>query len=145
MAVDTPPMHPKIPGWFGQRGWSPDGEPPTTLISFSTDGDAEPFKITHGRDMIYDGAALQQDYNFIDYYFGDEADPITARHYLRDPEAMIDLPQSAGNASSVDEARTLIDPAILAYFQRRFRQISVMTAEGYEPLWRIDNIGRTPE
>jgi hypothetical protein len=138
MAVDAPPVHPKILDWIGERGWSAEGEPPSTLATFSTYGDAEPFKITHDRDIIFDDGILQQDYNFIDYYFGIEDDPLIARYYLGDDDVMITPSSTDGIPENVDAARALIDPAVLSYFQRRFRQISVMTSEGYEPLWSVD-------
>jgi hypothetical protein len=138
MAVDTPPVHPKIPGWIGERGWSAEGEPPSTLVSFVTEADLEPFKITHNRDILYLEGRLQQDYNFIDYYFGVEGDPLTARYYLGDEDVKITPSPTNDIPGNIDVASALIDPAVLSYFQKRFRQISVMTSEGYEPLWSAD-------
>jgi hypothetical protein len=128
---DAPnPHHPSIPNWEGERGWSAPGEPPSTFISFQTEGGVEPFRITHNRDMMYEGDALMQDYNFIDYLFGDPAHPVRGRHYLGDDGVTISLPDTVAIQDTCEAALAFLPEDILRYFQRRFRRVGIMTSQG---------------
>jgi hypothetical protein len=132
---DPNPVHPEIDCWTGGRGWSAPGEAASSLVSFDTDDDIEPFKMTHNRDLIYDGGRLEQDYNFIDYYFGDPTAPVQARHYLDSHEVTIDPPERTHLPQTADEAALLLDPAIIRYFKKRFRSVLILTADAYQELW----------
>jgi hypothetical protein len=123
--------HPFIPNWEGQRDWSAPGEPPSTFFSFQTEGGIEPFRISHDRDMMFEGDRLKQDYNFIDYLFGDPEHPVRGRHYLGDDGVSIFLPDTVGIQKTVAAALMLLPKDILHYFQRRFGRVSIMTTEGY--------------
>jgi hypothetical protein len=130
-------LHPYIPDWKGERGWNAPGEPLSTLISFVTDDEDLPYKITHNRDIIYHEGKLEQNYNFIDYYFGDASDPLRARAYMDENEAKIILPETTTIPETLSAARAQVDIAVLQYLQKRYRQISIMTAQGYEYLWSV--------
>ena len=128
-------QHPWISCWTGERGWTPDGEPQSEFISFDTDNDAEPFRIAHNRDMMFNHGGLEQDYNFIDYFFGDADDPIHARYYLKDDHVSVDLPK-AGRVQTLNDAQSAFPTDALAYLQKRFLRIDVLVAEGYTEFWR---------
>jgi hypothetical protein len=123
--------HPFIPNWEGQRGWTAPGEQPSTFFSFQTEAGIEPFRITHNRDMMFEGDGLMQDYNFIDYLFGDPEHPVRGRHYLGDDGVCIFLPDTVEIPATTKAALTLLPQDILHYFQRRFGRVSIMTNEGY--------------
>lgn len=129
--------HPKVPEWVGIAGWSAPGEEASTLVCFTTDDEVSPTKITHSRDIIYIDGRLEQDYNFIDYIFEDGLNAITARYYLDENEIKISFPDETPTFSSAELAAAHIKPAILLYFKKRFRTISIVTSEGYETLWKI--------
>jgi hypothetical protein len=130
----TNPLHPFIPNWKGERGWTAPGEPPSTFISFQTEGGIEPFRINHNRDMMFEGDGLMQDYNFIDYLFGDPAHPVRGRHYLGDDGVSISLPNTVAIQETCAAALALLPDDILHYFQRRFGRVSIMTTQGYADL-----------
>ena len=92
--TDYKVAHPWIPGWVGERSWTPPGDEPSDFISFDTRNEAQPYKIAHNRDMMFSGSRLEQDYNFIDYFFGDPGEPIRARYYLLDDEVSVAMPTS---------------------------------------------------
>ncbi|MBX3563339.1 MAG: hypothetical protein KF730_02065 [Sphingomonas sp.] len=94
-----------------------------------------PYLITHNRDLLFKGDQVEQDYNFIDYWFGEPARPIHARHYLRDERVTVDLPTPEGVSMSLDQLRAAFPPEILCYLQKRFDQIEVRTDDGYVELW----------
>jgi hypothetical protein len=123
--------HPWVSGWLGERAWSSPEETPSSFVSFNTDADPTPFKITHNRDMMFDGDQLQQDYNFIDYWFGDPAAPYRARHYLGDDEVSIFLTEKDGIPITVEAALTLLPNDVLDYCRRRFGVVKVLTQDGY--------------
>jgi hypothetical protein len=129
-------LHPLVPNWVGDRGWSAEGEEPSALISFDTVGDIEPTKISHHRDVIYIDGRLEQDYNFIDYVFGNGPSQVSARFYLDEVEVKIGLTEGAKVYSSAKAAGEHLDPKILLYFQKRFRSIAIITSNGYETLWK---------
>ncbi|MFS2109590.1 hypothetical protein ACCC88_07880 [Sphingomonas sp. Sphisp140] len=126
--------HPYVPGWQGERGWTAPGEQPSGFLSFEAGDLGAPFRIEHGRDMMYDHGELQQDYNFIDYLFGDPAEPVHARHYLGDRHVSVDLPSLRTDAT-LAQARAVFPDDILRYLQRRFDTVEVLTGEGYRELW----------
>lgn len=106
------------------------------MIAYGTQDDIQPFLITHNRDHIRQNAEVVQDYNFIDYWFGDPAHPIRARYYLRDDESvLVDLPGDAGERFSLEEIRSRFPSDVLCYLQRRFDRITVLVDGGYEELW----------
>ena len=109
--------HPLIPDWHA------DG-----AGNFEATDHHLPFKIEHGRDMIYLGRdAPEQDYNFIDYYFGDAAKPVTARHYLgpyrASLEVYVDLSEY-GDPQNAEAAQRAMPAGMLAYLQKRFDEIT---------------------
>ena len=136
-AAPAPPVaHPSVPCWGGDRSWTAPGEAQSDTVIYDTDDDIEPYLITHNRDQIRRGAGLEQDYNFIDYWFGDPANPIRARYYLRGDESVgIILPGGAGERLALDEIRRRFPADVLCYLQRRFDRIEVLVADGYRELW----------
>jgi hypothetical protein len=132
--TDDKVPHPWITDWLGERSWSAPGEAPSEFLVFDTQGDSAPFKIVHDRDMMFDHGALVQDYNFIDYFFGDPEKPIRARHYLGDDHISVSY---AGDtpAKTKEAAKRHVPEAVLAYLQHRFNRIDVMMAEGYQEIW----------
>jgi hypothetical protein len=129
-------LHPLVPNWEGDRGWAAEGEEPSGLVSFDTEGDLEPTKISHNRDVIYIDGQLEQDYNFIDYFFGFGENQVSARFYLDEVEVKIGFPEGAKMYSSAKAAGEHLDPKILLYFQKRFRSIAIITSNGYKTLWK---------
>jgi hypothetical protein len=123
--------HPFIPDWSGERSWTAPGEPLSDFITFQTDGDIEPFRISHDRDMMFDGGALVQDYNFIDYFFGDPKHPICGRHYIGDSHVSISFAGSVPLEATPQSAASHVPHEVLRYFRRRFPSVSILTAEGY--------------
>lgn len=128
--------HPQISCWMGNRSWTAEGEPLSEFVVYDTDNENLPFRIQHNRDQIRDGDELTQDYNFIDYFFGDPSDPTHARHYLLDDHVSVDLP-TASKVIALQDARKAFPPDILCYLQKRFPKIKVLVAEGYKELWSI--------
>ena len=95
--------HPSTPCWIGSRSWTDRSEPLSDFVSYDTRADIQPYLITHNRDQFRRGSQLEQDYNFIDYWFGDPASPIRARYYLRSEESVgVILPGDAGERLSLD-------------------------------------------
>jgi hypothetical protein len=139
--TNLPIPHPSIPNWNGELGWSAPGDTPSALVCFATDGDIGPTKISHNRDLISMDSRLEQDYNFIDYVFGSGEGAVTARHYLGDWDVKIDRPMSSAAAADAVAEAQKIDPAILGYFQKRFRSISIMIKQGYEALRSLEQAG----
>lgn len=127
--------HPEVPCWKGHREWTEPGKPVSQNHYFDTKDDVEPFEISHDRDTFYEGTELQQDYNFINYLFGDESDPLYARHYLNSREVSIILPESAGIFESSIEAQKSISPSVLCYLKKRFSKGSVLLEDGYMNIW----------
>ena len=134
MSDDRPP-HPWIPDWAGERSWTAPGEPLSSFITFQTEDGIEPFRITHDRDMMFDGGGLVQDYNFICYWFGDPEHPVRARHYFGDAHIGIALPDNVAVQATADGAAKLLPPGVLNYCQRRFAAVTIMTREGYADVW----------
>ncbi|MGQ0661596.1 hypothetical protein [Sphingosinicella sp.] len=123
--------HPAVPCWQGWTGSTADG-----VVVYDTRGDIQPYLITHNRDQIRRGGQLEQDYNHIDYWFGDPSHPIRARYYFRHDESVqVDLPADAGNRFSLAEVRERFPADILCYLQRRFDRIEVLVEDGYRELW----------
>ena len=93
-------------------------------------------RIVHGRDLIVEGGRLEQDYNFIDYFFGVEIDDqkLYARHYLDEPG------QVTIRARFEQVADKPWFPPILAYLQYRFDKIDVPGPGGSETRWKVDPI-----
>lgn len=128
--------HPHIACWNGERIWTPLGQALSTMISFDTQEETGPYLITHNRDQIRTGDELTQDYNFLDYWFGEPAFPIRVRYYFRNDEGVqIILPGSIQTPLSLAEARERMPSDVMCYLQRRFDRIEVLVAEGYELLW----------
>ena len=137
-ALQAPSMtiaHPEVPCWSGERSWTAPGEPISDTVSYDTRGDARPFLITHKRDQLRDGQEVVQDYNFIDYWFGDPASPLHARHYLRDDGVFVTLPHEAGEKLTLDEVRARFPSDVLCYLQKRFDRIEVLLQDGYQEIW----------
>ena len=124
--------HPYVPAWEGQRAWTPPGEPPSPSVSFEAGELGAPFSITHHREMMFDADELTQDYNYIDYHFGSPDAPIRARHYLLENRISLALPVVHGD---VEEGGRHVPADILAYLQRRFDMVELLTQGGYQQLW----------
>lgn len=86
--------------------------------------------------MMFKGGALEQDYNFVDYLFGDPGNPTHARYYLADDHVSVDLPNLPANAT-IEQAREAFPVGVLQYLQRRFNTVHVLTRDGYRELWAI--------
>ncbi|ATY33759.1 hypothetical protein [Sphingomonas psychrotolerans] len=126
--------HPFVPEWKGERSWSAPGELPSTFVVFEAGDLGAPFRIEHGRDMMFNDGELEQDYNFIDYFFGDPDAPIRARHYLHDEHVSVVLPSLPSNVT-LAQVGAFFPSDTLQYLQRRFASVQVLTAEGYSELW----------
>lgn len=126
--------HPFVPGWQGDRSWTAPGEPPSAFVTFEAGDLGAPFRIAHGRDMMFDHGELVQDYNFLDYFFGDPAAPVRARHYLGERSVAVYLPGLPEDAN-LAQARAAFPEDALRYLRRRFHAIEVLTGEGYCELW----------
>lgn len=127
--------HASIPGWFGERGWSAPGEPPSDFVAWGTEDEEQPYKMAHNRDLMMSGDQVEQDYNFIDYWFGDPALPVLARHYLDDRHVSVELPIEEGQSLSINEAKEAFPNQVLSYLQRRFDSIEVLVDTGYQTIW----------
>jgi hypothetical protein len=138
VAPAPPVTHPGVPCWSGDRSWTAPGEAQSEIVVYDTGDDIEPYLITHNRDQIRRGAGLEQDYNFIDYWFGDPGNPIRARYYLRRDESVaVDLPGDAATRLSLEEIRARFPADVLCYLQSRFDRIEVHVADGYQELWAL--------
>lgn len=126
--------YPGVPLWMGERSWTMPGEPPSEFVVWDTIDDEQPYRMAHNRDLMMNHGIVEQDYNFIDYWFGDPADPVTARYYLGAAEISVAL-SANGAPMSLADARMALPPAILLYLQKRFETIRVLVATGYEILW----------
>lgn len=137
-AAPAPVPHPDIPCWTGQRTWTQPGERPSSTVVFDTRDEQPPYLITHNRDQLREGDAVVQNYNFIDYWFGEPAAPIRARFYLDERGKVgVIFPGSADGPLSLAQARERMPANVLCYLQRRFDRIEVLATEGYELLWSI--------
>ena len=135
-ARQAPVAHPRIRCWRGERSWAPPGEQPSPTVYFHTEQDLGPDRIEHNRDQIFEGHELIQNYNFIDYHFSNDGNPLLARTYLDDePWSVGILFRREAPPHDADEARRLIAPDVLCYLQKRFRTIDALTATGYQQLW----------
>ena len=119
---------PLVPGWWAERSWTEPGQTPSDFIVWTTDDDVEPYRMAHNRDLMMDGGELVQDYDFIDYWFGDPVAPITARHYLGSHEVSVVLPDRRS-------AQATVPPPVLRYLQRRFAEVKLLTTAGYVTVW----------
>lgn len=126
--------HPDVPQWLGERSWTAPGEPVSQFVVWDTEADQQPFKMAHNRDLMVDAGQIAQDYNFIDYWFGDPAAPVTARYYLGDDEISVDLP-SGDRSLTLVEAKAAFPRDVLLYLQKRFGTIRVLVDTGYEVIW----------
>jgi hypothetical protein len=134
----APVPHPSAPCWTGERSWTAPGSAPSDTIVYDARDVAQPYLITHNRDQIRRGRGLEQDYNFIDYWFGDPGSPIRARYYLRSDESVsVNLPGDAATRLSLAEIRARFPADVLCYLQRRFDRIEVLVADGYQELWAL--------
>ncbi len=138
--AQTPPPvpHPSIPCWSGARSWTEPGRPLSNFTTFDTRSDTQPYLITHNRDHIRRGTEVEQDYNFIDYWFGDPANPVRARYYLRNDESVaVHLPSDASSRFTLEEVRARFPAGVLCYLQRRFSRVDVLLEGGYRELWSL--------
>lgn len=129
--------HPDVPAWLGEGSWTAPGDPVSDYVTWDTVNDEQPFRMAHNRDLIVNGGQVEQDYNFIDYWFGDPDQPVRARHYLSDWDVSIILPQHGEAALPVEQAKAAVPPNVLLYLQKRFGAIRVLADSGYETIWRL--------
>jgi hypothetical protein len=122
--------NPDVPCWLGE------GTNQSGFVSWDTRNGVRPYLITHDRDQFRDNGQLEEDYNFINYWFGEPAAPIQARHYLGSDEVSVILPGVAGKGVSLDEAKAAMPDGVLCYLQTRFAKVDVLTASGYEAVWK---------
>jgi hypothetical protein len=122
--------HPGVPCWQGWTGPTASG-----AVVYDTRDDIQPFRVAHDRDQIRRGANVEQDYNYVVYWFGDPSSPIQARYYLRNDEGVgVILPGDSARLS-LAQARERFPADVLCYLQRRFDRIEVLVADGYRELW----------
>ncbi|MES1202158.1 MAG: hypothetical protein ABUS57_12005 [Pseudomonadota bacterium] len=98
------------------------------------DADAvTPSLIDHKCEEIADGPR----YNYLRYEFEIDGRFYWARTYLDEIESV-----SIFGPFEIREKMEFptedIDPRVLAYFQRRYKTILRLTANGYEPIWQAD-------
>jgi hypothetical protein len=134
-AAEGQVVHPEVSCWTGLRTWTAANEVPSQTVVYDTAQDVEPFLITHKRDQIRDKDGLVQDYNFIDYWFGQPASPIHARHYLGDNHVYVDVPVAEGERLSIETVQAYFPSDVLCYLQKRFDRIEVLVDGGYRELW----------
>lgn len=126
--------NPDVPCWLGEPTY---GEAAEGFVSWDTKGDFGPYLITHDRDQFRQGGALEEDYNFIVYWFGNPATPIQARHYLKSDEVSIILLAARGGEIDLAKAKEAIPSEVMCYLQKRFSKIDVLTSNGYEEVWSV--------
>lgn len=138
-AEAKPVAHPQVPCWTGQRSWTDAGAPASDYVVWDTREEEQPHRIVHNRDQIRKGGALEQDYNFIDYWFGPPSEAMKARFYFKSDDAVsVVLPGDTENLS-LAMARKRIPAGVLCYLQKRFDRIEVLVAQGYVELWSLPN------
>ncbi len=115
MADSVAIPHPDVPEWLSGPTSSDDGQ----YAVWDTDNDVGPFKIVHNRDFMMNGDQVDQDYNFIDYLFGDPSNPILARMYLDSPREI-----SVSREGGLDE----IPESVMVYLKKRFHEVSLFDA-----------------
>ena len=126
--------HLHIPCWTGERTWTAEGEPPSAMTVFDTEGEEPPRLIRHDHDMIFNGSEPVQSYNFITYNFDNGDDPFVARAYLDDIDTVSIMFRNAPGPRTIAEARPRIGAGALCYLQKRYRTINVLVESGYERL-----------
>jgi hypothetical protein len=105
---------------------------PPAAVWTATDIGA-PFAIEHARKLLMEGDAIENDYNYLLYRFGDPAAPLVARHYLGEAHVSLVLPGPTQPRSGA-EASARIPPAVLGWLRQRFEAVQVLTAAGYDTI-----------
>jgi hypothetical protein len=101
---------------------------------FVNGDDIRPIEIEHRCDEIFEGAGLQQRYNYIVYHFDCNGSYFWARAYTDD----IGTVSVFGPFESRDKRNLIsgpLDKAMLSYFKRRFRKIQKPGEAGYTVIW----------
>ncbi|MEO1731253.1 MAG: hypothetical protein AAFR64_11005 [Pseudomonadota bacterium] len=114
--------HPHVPEWLSEPTWLEDGQ----FAVWTTVDDTGPFQIVHNRDFMMNGEQVEQDYNFIDYLFGETKEPIVARMYLDETDAV--TVSTAGKSDSIPDG-------VLLYLKKRFREVHVLGEHGSVKVW----------
>jgi hypothetical protein len=107
---------------------------------FVNSDNIRPIEIEHRCDEIFEGAALQQRYNYIVYHFDCNGSYFWARAYTDD----IGTVSVFGPFESRDKRNLTsgpLDEAMLSYFKRRFRKIQKLGKEGYTAVWSRERHG----
>ena len=87
-----------------------------------------PVSITHGLDVgTSPNGDIEYHYNFLDYVFGADEQTIFARSYLGDDRADV-------RSHTRDLDTWPLALRALIYLQLRYRELTVLMANGYEPL-----------
>lgn len=112
-------------------------EVPAPMLDFRMDveDDIAPTRITHNSEQMWDGEALEQNYNYLVYEFETDTHIYRARAYLDTIETVailgrIDRTSSQREMLTSDQ----VDPRILAYLRRRYAVITILGPAGYAPI-----------
>jgi hypothetical protein len=95
-----------------------------------------PVRITHNSEQIWDGDTLEQNYNYLVYDFETEQHTYRARAYLDEIyKVAIYGPFEKGQMEPTPLWEAEIDQRVLAYFRRRYSEITKLGRNGYVSIW----------
>jgi hypothetical protein len=89
-----------------------------------------PVRIEHGFDFMLTsgGDAMEFMYNFLDYYFVEEGEQVTARHYLDEPHEI------SLQVTSREGLQTPFIQKVLVFLGMRYPSITWLADDGYTAL-----------
>lgn len=91
-----------------------------------------PVRITHNCEQIWDGDSLEQDYNYLVYWFETEQHQYSARSYLHEMHTVaVYGPFERDSANPAPLENVEIDQRVLAYLRRRYAEITRLRPTGY--------------
>jgi|SRR3954447_26515870 hypothetical protein len=94
-----------------------------------------PVRITHNSEQIWNRDRLEQDYNYLVYEFETERHRYRARTYLNNIRTVAVYGPFEKDSTSVAPLEDFeIDQRVLAYLRRRYAEITILCATGYEPI-----------
>jgi hypothetical protein len=94
-----------------------------------------PVRITHNSEQIWNGSALEHNYNYLVYEFETEQHLYRARAYLDDIRTVaIYGPFDKGSENAAPLEGLEIDERVLTYLRRRYAEIMVLGPNGYVPI-----------